>query len=205
METIKRGTLLTIMIIIGMLMNISFSETLKVSKINSPNIIINGKKACEGMSFNTPSEIKWSNPDQAVKVTYDNGNKMIYFRASQSENNKLMITTKNLSTRDAGLFVSNDTVFILDEAWLYIDTKRNRNAQIRVDLKIDSINKISTYLILDENNRLTIERNIFGDLPPQPTYIDIIGEDSSRIWEYPIYQNLFLYPLIEKIEEIKQP
>ena len=183
-----------------------FSETLEIKLLNTPSIIIGGKKLKIGDKFDAGAKISWSSDKQAMKVL--------------SQDNKLfLLTQKEFAKRNISNFVSykkstfvretppmtledhkeifEKEMFLLDTLFIEVGWKVNDNSYFVIEYEREG--QKNNFILPYDNGSLVINRDLFADLEEEETelqlsvkYVEKEYNDSTLITDKMV---LYIKPL----------
>ena len=142
-------------------------QQLKIKRINTPNVNINGKLLKVGDSFNKQDVINWANDKQAL-IAQDGAGKMYRLSASQAKGQKgfsfekllgLQKSYMHLSSRDLGDEVEVGGEYIIEDS-VEIPTSLDNEVDYVVELTYVDNDVVNTYRpALNETKTAAIVRN----------------------------------------------
>lgn len=180
------------------------ADRYKVLYVNSTGIKIETKNVVVGLVFSDKDKIVWANEQQAMKVINLSTNRIMVLAAKALKKKKssslyeYLTSTKHLSTRNLRNrhvieeWQLDSTLYLLDTLYIRIPL-RQKTVATKIVLKD---NEGKTIPLDSKRGYYIITRDIWGNLAPHLIRIDIKEYDKEQNWEYTVYRNLIIEPLM---------
>ncbi len=164
--------LLPLLVLVSTLAN---AQDLKIFRLNTPSINIDGKECKVGDSFTKASKITWSDAKQVI-IAKDSSGKLLRMSSAAAEGKSgysvekllgLQRTYKHLSSRTVEDEVDVSGEYILDEEVL-IPTGMEKEDVFKIELLYTKGNEPRSYtpVITDDKSHVIVDRGLFlGDSP----------------------------------------
>lgn len=182
-----------------------FADRYKVLYLNSPGIKVGNKTLVVGNVFDDKDAIKWTSDQQAIKVMNLNTKRVMVLAAKALKKKNVsslyeyLTNTKHLSTRDMKKrrvveeWQLDSTLYLMDTLYISMPQRESKSVVAKLIVRQGAVEVIP----LSNNGQYYIlTRSIYGNNSPHPLKIDIIEYDSNQNWEYIVYRNLTIEPLM---------
>ncbi|MBE6269731.1 MAG: hypothetical protein E7101_02120 [Prevotella ruminicola] len=182
-----------------------FADKYKVLYVNSTGIKIETKNVAVGSGFTDKDKIVWTDDRQAMKVINLNTNRIIVLAAKALKKKKAsslyeyLTSTKHLSTRDLKrrktmeLWQVDSTLYLLDTLYISRPDIRGNDVGARI---IDDKGKTIDLPMSNDGRFYVITRDMCGNQIFTPKRFAIKEFDRERNWEYIVYRNLIIEPIL---------
>ena len=196
----NKKNLLPLLVLVSTLAN---AQDLKVFRLNTPSINIDGKECKVGDSFTKASKITWSDAKQVV-IAKDSSGKLLRMSSAAAEGKNgysvekllgLQRTYKHLSSRGAEDESEVSGEYILDET-VKIPTGMNKEDEFKIELLYKDGTEQHSYspVITDDKSFIVVDRKLFFGNNPHTLKVQMICHPAE--WEpYCISDEILIVPI----------
>ena len=194
------------MLAIMMIASFVYADRYKVLYVNATGIKIDKKNVVVGNEFSDKDIIEWTDDQQAMKVINLNTNRIVVLAAKALKKKNVsslydyLTSTKHLSTRGLNTTTKllyewqvDSTLYLLDT--LYIARPIIRDKSV-VASSVDQNGSVYELPISKDGKSYLITKDIYKRQTPYPITISIKEYDKNMYWEYTVYRNLIIEPVI---------